>query len=196
MHCSDCSEQISLYLDGLLDQEQVTRLQAHLAHCEACRAEWEAVHWLSSILEAEPAAAPAPDFAARVNLRLQQRETRRRRVHGGIGVLLGSVGLWGAAAVAVALLFVVLWQPSLRIVWLDVCRPLAGKASSILAVLGRALYSVVHELFQQPSWLLLSGYAILALGLIALWTRIVLRPRALVLQMNAKNRLQIRRYLR
>jgi len=186
MLCSDYSEQISLYLDGLLDQEQVTRLQAHLAHCEACRAEWEAVHWLSSILEAEPAAAPAPDFAARGNLRLQRRETRRRRVRGGIGVLLGSVGLWGAAAVAVAFLFVVLWQPLLRIVWLDVGRPLVGNAFSILVVLGRALYSVVQELFQRPSWLLLSGNAILALGLLALWTRIVLRPRAPVLQMNAK----------
>jgi anti-sigma factor RsiW len=186
MHCSDCSQQLSLCLDDLLDQEQASRLQGHLAACEDCRAEWEAMRRVSSLLETEPLLAPAPDFTARVVLRLQQRETRRRRVRSTLGVLMGSAGLWVIAAVALTLLLAVLWQPSLRVVWSDVLLPLADHISAIVAVLGRSLYVVARELCRRPTLLLLPGYALLALMLSALWARVVLRPREPVLHTNSK----------
>ena len=190
MQCSESSEWMSLHLDGLLDQEQALRLEAHLAACEACRQEWEAMRWLSSFLKAEPVAAPKPDFTARIALRLRQREARRRRLHSSIGVLIGSVGLWALAGAAVLLLFTMLWQPPIRVVLLEAGLALINDVLSTLAVLGQALYAAAYALAVRPTlwaqafdgkaWLLLLGYAFLALGLTALWMRIVFQRRRYV----------------
>jgi len=166
---------MSLHLDGLLSWEQAQHLQAHLAHCEACHKEWEAMCWLSSSLKAEPVATPAPDFAGKVVLRLRQREARRRRLCSSMGVVMGSVGLWALAGTALLSLFVVLWQPLIRIALFGAGLSLLNDVLSILAVLGKALWSVAYTLSTRPTWLLLLGYAALALGLMMLWTRIVFR---------------------
>ena len=118
MQCFDCSEWLSLRLDGLVEQEQSARLQEHLASCEVCRAEWEAIQGVSSVLEAASMVAPPLDFTANVALRLQQRQARRRRVRGGIGLMVGSVGLWSLAAVILALLFLTVWQPLVQLFWI------------------------------------------------------------------------------
>jgi len=186
MHCSDISEWISLRLDNGLSQEQVTQLEVHLARCAACGEEWETLRSLSSQLAAEPMVTPAADFTARVLQRLQQRQAHRRRLYGSLSVLMGSVGLWSVAALAVALLFIVLWQRLIRIVVLDVLQPLAAKALSILVILAQALYAVIRELSMRPTWLLLLGYALLALGLIVLWAHVALRRREPVPQINSR----------
>jgi len=182
VHCSECSQWISLYLDGLLNEEQVARWQEHLAHCEACREEWESMRWVSSVLEAEPAVSPAPGFATRVSMRLQQREVRRRRFYGSLGLVVGTAGLWAAAAIALLLLLLVLWQPLIRVLALEVAPSLLEASWATLLVLGKALGSVVHALSKQPTWLLLPVYAILTLAITLLWTRLVLRPRQVALE--------------
>lgn len=185
MQCFDCTEWLSLQLDGLVEQQQREQLQAHLAFCESCRAEWEAMQRVSSVLEAASEVAPPLDFAAKVASRLQQREARQRRVRGGIGLLVGSVGLWGSAGVIIALLFLTVWQPLVQLFWVDVMLPMARNVSSVALVLGRALHAVVRELFSQPMWLLLPCYAIAAFGLIALWTRIAVVPRQRAMRVDS-----------
>ncbi len=186
MQCSEISEWMSRRLDSGLSQEQVTQLKVHLARCAACGEEWETLRSLSSQLRAEPLVTPAAGFTARVMQRLQQRHAHRRRLYGSVSVLMGSVGLWSVAAIAVALLFIALWQPLIRIVVLDVLRPLVAKALSILVILAQALYAVIHELSMRPTWLLLLGYALLALGLTVLWAHVVLRRRELAPQINSR----------
>ena len=61
MQRCEYSESMSLCLDGLLSQADEAGLQAHLAHCEPCRGEWEAMCWASSALRAEPAVSPGAD---------------------------------------------------------------------------------------------------------------------------------------
>lgn len=177
MQCSEYSEQISLELDDLLDETQAARLQVHLAQCDSCRAEWETMRRLSSVLESEPLLCPTAGFSDRVAARLQRREERRRRLRGGLGMMAGSIGLWGVFVLVLGLMFAVLWQPLLHLVWVDAVLPLLQNAVNILVLLGRALYAVVRELFTRPTWLLLPGYVLMALGLFALWTRIVARRR-------------------
>ena len=108
MQCSEISECMSLDLDRLLGQEQAARMQAHLAQCEACHEEWEAMRSLSSLLRAEPMATPAPDFTGRVAQLLRQRQARRRRLYSSLGVLMGSVGLWAVVGVALSLVLIIL----------------------------------------------------------------------------------------
>jgi len=181
MHCSECSQWISLYLDELLSEEQVARWQEHLTLCQDCRAEWESMRVLSAVLEAEPTVSPAPGFVDRVSLRLQQREVRRSRFFGSLKLIAGTAGLWGAAAIAL-LLVLLLWQPSARVLALEVAPSLLETAWTILLVLGRALGSVLYALSRRPTWLLLPGYVIVALGITLLWTRVLQRLRQPVME--------------
>jgi predicted anti-sigma-YlaC factor YlaD len=182
MQCSEISEWMSLYLDGLLGQEQAAQLQAHLAQCEACREEWEAMRSLSSLLKTEPMAIPAPDFAARVAQRVHQREARRRRLYSSLGVLMGSAGLWTLAGVGVSFLLIALWQEPIRIALSAVGLPLARNILTIVAALASTLRSALYELSTRPTGLILLGYAMLAFGLTLLWTHVVFRRREHVLQ--------------
>lgn len=175
MHCSSYSESMSLHLDGLMDRDQALQLQKHLAQCEDCRQEWEVMSQLSVLLQAEPAAAPVPGFAARVTLRVQQRAVRQRRLYSGIGLCIGSLGLWIVSALSLLLVFFAIWYPVIRMAVLDVGISLLNDILSLVLTLGKALWSAVHALSTRPSWLFLSGYALLALVLAMLWTRVVLR---------------------
>jgi anti-sigma-K factor RskA len=38
MHCDQCREQVSDYIDGLLELGEQTQIERHLANCEPCRA--------------------------------------------------------------------------------------------------------------------------------------------------------------
>lgn len=175
MQCFRWDELMSLRLDGLLSPDQQQQLQAHLAECQTCREQWAVVSWLSLRLKAEPPAVPAPDFTARVTARLEQREARRRRLCSSIGICVGSVGLWAAAALAVLWLYAVLVDPSMRSMLVDVALSLGQNALAFLTVLGRALWPVIYAVVTRPAGLLVLGYAVLAMALTAFWTRVVFR---------------------
>jgi hypothetical protein len=67
---------VQAYYDGELSERQVRRMDEHLAHCERCRAELEALEAVSVLLHASPAAGGLlrPDrFVAQVELRLPRR---------------------------------------------------------------------------------------------------------------------------
>jgi hypothetical protein len=66
---------LNAYLDGELHGNRLHQVEEHLAECESCRVEFEALKGISGLLHA----GPAPEFmsaerlAARVNLLLPQR---------------------------------------------------------------------------------------------------------------------------
>jgi anti-sigma factor RsiW len=177
---------MSQHLDNALDQEQVHQLQTHVAKCKSCRAEWVAMRSASSLLKAEPVVAPEADFAARVARRVQQHDVHRRRLRSSIRVFIGSMALWGAAAMMLTLLFAAFWQPLLGVLWMDVAMPLATNALSVVRVLGGVLYTVLYDLANRPAWLLMLCDALLALALVALWSHIVVRPHRSVLGLQAQ----------
>jgi len=127
------------------------------------------------MLHAAAVVTPAAGFTGRVVQRLDQREARRRRLFSSVGVLMGSVGLWAIAGMALLLLFGLLWRAPMRIIWSSVVLPVSRNASSVLPALTRAVASAAYELATRPSTLLVLGYALLAVGLTVLWTRIVFR---------------------
>jgi anti-sigma factor RsiW len=96
---------MSLALDGELSAAQEEQLQAHLAGCPRCQAEWEAMQAASALLAAEPLVSPAWGFSARVDQRISQEMVRPRRVLSGLAVVTGSLT---AVAAVVALLVGVL----------------------------------------------------------------------------------------
>jgi anti-sigma factor RsiW len=99
-------------LDGLLDAAEKKRLERHLAKCEVCRSEWEAMRQVATLFEGAPTVGPPLGFAIRVERRLEQKVQKRRRAFGGLAVLTSSLSLAGVTVAAVVLIVVglVSWQ--------------------------------------------------------------------------------------
>ena len=93
---------LQAYHDGELQERQVHRVEEHLAQCESCRAELEALQAISSLLQESPAASDLlrPDrFVAQVELQLPRRPVQtplQRTLEAGWRLI--PVGLLGALA--------------------------------------------------------------------------------------------------
>ncbi len=173
MQPCEYTERMSLSLDGLLSESEEAGLQAHLAECEPCRMEWEAMCWASSALRAEPAASPGADLTLRVTARIAQREARRRRVRGSVRLLSGAIGLWALAGLASVLAFLLLWQPPWYVLLLNVLLPVTRVVLTTLAALGNAFLSVVRALSGEPLVPLLVVCVAAVAASLTVWMRIV-----------------------
>jgi predicted anti-sigma-YlaC factor YlaD len=167
---------MSLKLDGSLSQEQERALQAHLATCAACRAEWEALRFVSRFLEKQPMVPAPAGFVARVQGRLAaDRAARRRNVIGAGALALGALGLATLVLSSLASLAVGLWpllsQPSLR-------ENLGGwltQLADVCLAVGQAIALLLDSLFDAVGGPIMLVYMLAVLLLSALWSRLVLR---------------------
>jgi len=95
---------MSLTLDELIEAEQRSCLDAHLAACEHCAATWAAMQSASALLWSSPMLAPPAGFVEHVIEGLERRERARRRWVRGV-VIGGAVlvSLFSVAAILAAL---------------------------------------------------------------------------------------------
>lgn len=92
MRCEEAVERMSLALDGGVSDPEWERVQAHIQACQACAQTWLALQQVDRLLRAAPLAVPPSDFARRAARVALETERRRRRLVGGIVLLVGSVG--------------------------------------------------------------------------------------------------------
>ena len=97
------TELMSMALDKLLGSQDRQRLDAHLATCSHCQAEWAAMQQVSLLFEQSPMVGPPLGFAVRVERRLEEKSKKRRRVFGGLAVLTSSLSLAGVTVAVLAL---------------------------------------------------------------------------------------------
>lgn len=100
MNCQLAQEHIVLSVYGELPDDRAHLLEQHLAQCESCRQEMEAVSALHKALSAAPVVEPSPSLLARTRVRLDealdalpQASFFRRlsqRIHRGFGALQGA----------------------------------------------------------------------------------------------------------
>lgn len=79
MNCELAREDIVLSVYGELPDDRVHRLEQHLAQCERCRQEMEAVSALQKAMTALPIAEPSPVFSPApgfVSMKLLMRSPR------------------------------------------------------------------------------------------------------------------------
>lgn len=81
MNCELAQEDIVLSVYGELPDERVHRLEQHLAQCERCRQEMEAVAALEKAMSTLPMEEPSPSLLARTRVRLD--EALDAMPHGG-----------------------------------------------------------------------------------------------------------------
>jgi predicted anti-sigma-YlaC factor YlaD len=167
---------MSLKLDGLLNQEQERALQAHLTTCAACRAEWEALQFISRLLEGQPMVPAPAGFVARVQNRLvAERVARRRNVIGAGALALGALGLATLVLSSLASLIVGLWPlMSQASLWENLGGWLTQLADVCLAV-GQAIALLLNSLFDAAGGPIMLVYMLAVLLLSTLWSRLVLR---------------------
>jgi predicted anti-sigma-YlaC factor YlaD len=183
-NCQVYHSWMSLKLDGLLNQEQERALQAHLATCSACRADWEALQFVSCFLDEQPMVPAPPGFVARVEQRLAaERAAKRRGVMGAAALVLGTLSLVTLGLSSLAVLLVQLWPllklPSLR-------DGLVGWLSQVVGVgltVGDAIVLLLSSLFTTTGGPVLLVYMLAVFLLTLLCSRLVLfrvRARRLV----------------
>lgn len=95
---------MSLALDGMLDVEEQSQLDRHLATCAACQQEWVAMQQVSVLFEQAPMIGPPLGFATRVERRLAEKTKKRRRMFSGVAVLTSSLSLAGVTVAAVLMI--------------------------------------------------------------------------------------------
>jgi anti-sigma factor RsiW len=167
---------MSLKLDGLLDEEQEGALQAHLATCAACRAEWEALQFVSRLLDEQPMIPAPAGFVARMEHRLAaERAARRRGVLGAAALALGALSLVTLALSSVAGFVFQLWpllqQPSL---W-DSLKGWLVQSLDVCLAVGNAILLFLRSLYEAAGGPILLVYVLAVLLLTMLWSRLVLR---------------------
>ncbi len=172
MSCSEMEwsgiiwERMSLALDGMLSPDEERELQAHLARCPSCRAEWEALQAVSSFLSQVPLASPGVDLALHVEERLRLQVKRRRWVLGlmAMGLWLG-LALSGLVGGSTLLGWLLLQQPVLASVGVHVLVQLLLTCQATL----RSLWLVVASL--PLGWLSLgvNGCLTASLMVVCLW---------------------------
>lgn len=104
-------DEAQLYLEGVIEPSEATRIDGHLAGCPECQALVASFQALSEALSGLPHAEPPPDFTAAVMARIDEREAARaseRRIVVGV---LAAVG--ASLAVTLALAGESAWAPAL-----------------------------------------------------------------------------------
>jgi anti-sigma factor RsiW len=91
-------ETITGYVDGVLDDATRADVEAHLADCEACRAQVAAEKELRGRLRDLPPADARPGFERKLRRRLQRERPQRLRILLPIAAVLAVSLLWGRGA--------------------------------------------------------------------------------------------------
>ncbi len=167
---------MSLKLDALLSQEQERALQAHLAVCTACRAEWEALQVVSHLLDDQPMVPAPPGFVARVEHHLaRERAARQRGVMGAAALVLGALLMATLGLSSLAGIVIQLWpllsQPSL---W-DGLMGWFSQVANVGLAIGDAIALLLSSLFSRAGGPFLLVYMLAMLLLTVLCSRMVLR---------------------
>lgn len=169
---------MSLALDNLLESGEQAQLDAHLADCNRCRAQWNLWQSLDAALHAAPLTAPSPAFVQNFGLRLAAQDRRRQM---RLGILLGALTLvmWliGVAGVALVIGGLIYNQVG----WFTESLHWLAYVWTAVTVIGSSLLALLGGVTEQPSAVgLVAGYVALTGGVLVMWSRYLRRSLQMV----------------
>ena len=166
------TEKLPQYLEDGLTEAETIELEAHLADCAVCQAEFDALTRFDRLLASAPMAAPAPNFVAVFETKLERRLNRRRTL---LGVLVIGSLLTAFSAVLAWGVFVSgaeLWQwlsaGSLWRVGFDIFNGLVVVGITI-GKIAAITFDALAKLMRHPA---LWGYVSVGVGLVWLWVQL------------------------
>jgi len=176
MQCPEASELLSLRLDRRLSSDEERCLQAHLASCEACREEWQALQQVHRLFGQARMVAPPPLMKERIMARIRRRDDRLAAWRRGLLFFLGLViVLILSSSLFFGLSAIVINAPDSS----SLISTLAEAATRIVAITAtvfQALATCLRALLASANWLIVVGYLAMAGALLMGWTRLVTRP--------------------
>lgn len=105
MRCQKLNEQLSAYIDGMLDSSQVREVEEHLQECTDCREEYEELKVAVKLVRELPEVVPPPEFRANLGRKLQHLPPPVIHVD---SVAKSFFKRWYGIVTAAAVLFIVL----------------------------------------------------------------------------------------
>ncbi|MBN1658974.1 MAG: zf-HC2 domain-containing protein [Anaerolineae bacterium] len=168
---------MSLALDGQLGADGRRALDVHLATCGTCRAEWEAMQAISTMLTESAMIGPPLGFAIRVERRLGERAKKRRRVFGSVAVLTSSLSLASLTVVALVIVLgaILVWQWVAPLPSVQQGTEVASKLASGAGLLGKGATLFLGDLLLQYGPPLAAAVALGLVLLAGLWVWLVVR---------------------
>lgn len=175
MECDTYQEQMSLWLDDQLAEDEIRHIEAHVASCTSCRTSLDALRRVDRLLDAAPMIVAVPGFTERVQTRLVTRRRRSRTWAGLLTLALATLVILLGATALLAATGLTLWG-NLAIAGL------LPQATGLLLDLGKAMAA-----FLNLTWLIASAlargvrhplfisYVTATTIMIAVWTQIVTR---------------------
>ncbi len=91
MNCRQVKENLSAYLDGMLDENEQAEVKKHLEGCSECLKEYEALKKTVAVLSSLEELIPPADFRRKLRKRLEQGSAKKRNniLHSLAGRLKG-----------------------------------------------------------------------------------------------------------
>ncbi|MCS6911548.1 MAG: anti-sigma factor, partial [Anaerolineales bacterium] len=167
-------------LDGELEPEQRSQLEAHLQVCARCAALWRVLEEVEAMLTAAPLVSARPGFTNRFNARLRQ---QRSQLRAWLGVFVLGFSVVGAALILLPLILGMLW-PFVQ---------LLGRPATLTTLFDSAS-AISHTLRTVGAALWASAWALgaFAVGTPLFWLLIVTVLSATVLWIFTLRRLALR----
>jgi predicted anti-sigma-YlaC factor YlaD len=171
MECDTYQEQMSLWIDGQLPEDEIRHIESHAAVCASCRTSLDALRRLDRLLSAAPMIAPVPGFTERFQARLVTRRRRSRTWAGLLTLTLATLVLVLGATAVLAASGLTLWDnfpiTGLTGLLLDL-----GKAMAVSLNLTWLILSALARVLRHPGFI---AYFASTAILIAAWTQIITR---------------------
>lgn len=74
MNCDECKEKLSLYIDGMLSEEEEKAIVAHLDLCETCHEEYKTLTGIISLLKSSKEVELPKGFHENLIRRMKQEQ--------------------------------------------------------------------------------------------------------------------------
>lgn len=174
MECNTYREQMSLWIDDQLNQDQIQRIEAHVAVCPACRATLDAFQQVDRLFSSIPMMSPVPGFSARFQVRLAARRRRRRTWAGLATLIVATLALLGGTSILIALSGLALWGSlttsgmltQMISLLLDLGKAVAASLSLVWLILRALAQGLRHPVF--------IAYVVATAVLLVVWSQIAM----------------------
>jgi predicted anti-sigma-YlaC factor YlaD len=171
MECDTYQEQMSLWIDGQLTEDEIRPIESHAAACANCRASLDGLRRLDRLLSAAPMTAPVSGFTERFQARLVTRRRRSRTWAGLLTLAIATLVMVLGATAVLAASGLTLWDnfaiTGIAGLLLDL-----GKAIAISLNLMWLILSALARVLRHPVFI---AYFTATAILIAAWTQVITR---------------------
>jgi predicted anti-sigma-YlaC factor YlaD len=171
MECDTYQEQMSLWIDGQLTEDEIQHIESHAAVCASCRTSLDGLRRLDRLFSAAPMTAPMPGFTDRFQARLDTRRRRTRTWAGLLTLALATLVLVLGASAVLAASGLTLWD-NLAITGITGLLLDLGKAMAVSLNLTWLILRSLARVLQHPVFI---AYFAATAILIAAWTQIITR---------------------